>query len=272
MVLKNFSYFKLTFISENLYPHFFPGVAINRAIKFGLKKLVCLKWDKKCEGCIFQKNCLYFQLERMDFPPIILNFPVTGELIFNILLLGENIKSVSYFFSMLLELEKIGVGKIKPQNVKIKVNDQLLYSHGKIVGKFPTPLQWSPPSSLPPSNEIEVRYLSPVKLPGEERATFLPLAKNIYTFYKKYLLPADTILPPLSLSPPVEIPALFQTSYGIWKKGEKIEKLVGEVGTLKLKNLDILGYQLLKMGEIVGVGEWREIGFGNYITKAIGEK
>lgn len=273
MELQKFPYFKISFHSKTFFPSPFIGVEIWKAIEANLKRIVCLRGNRKCEECPFQPECLYFQwFKKRESVPCRLTFPITGEISFELNLVGDFCRGVSYFLSALLEVERKGLkgGKVKLEGVKIEVNKTLFYQNGEIVGEIPSPLQFDPVNFSTPSRVIEIRYLSPIRLRNGERPTYLPLVRELYRHYLEFFPPQENEDFP-SFSHSHQFPALFKTSYGVGRWGGGWEYLEGEMGFLRVEGVDKIGYQLLKMGEILGVGEWREIGFGNYQVGKGGE-
>lgn len=260
----SFSYSKLDIIVKGGKPQYFIGSMIRGALGYSLKKVVCINPSFECKECFAASNCLYYDFfeKKNTYHKYRLDFALDSELFeFSLLLFNDSKDKLPYIISALYKLFiEIGIGKekTKPQEFFFYLNGKTVYE-GK---EFKIPqnyiIDFKQDTYCP---DIKLQLLSPLRIKKDNK--FLgkkefDLIYVINSVYQRYLQ--------LTNQEPSKLP--FEPNYKIetkeisWKQLTRYSNrqktkmnMDGLIGEIIIKDVDKQSYELLKLGEIIGVGK-----------------
>ena len=239
-------YTKLTFSSPSPKPHYFIGSKIRGILGYALKNEVCINPTFKCQDCFAQDKCIFYQMYekqntthkyRLDF---ILD---DKEFRFSIILFDNLINFADKISKTMFEVLSQEFKDIKLEVLKDELKIDTFSSIVKI--EFLTPLR------IKQNNKI-----------AKNSIDLLPLLSSINKLYydidnKEYQK--------LNISTDYKIISSHLEYKKITRKSNRQKKLMdfgGLVGDMIVSNIDKKTYELLKLGELIGIGKNRVFGLG----------
>ncbi|WP_104761737.1 CRISPR system precrRNA processing endoribonuclease RAMP protein Cas6 [Helicobacter cetorum] len=272
------NYIKIT-IKIKDKPPFFMGSQIRGAFGVALKKIVCLNPPNKHGVCILKENCLYcafFEIKN-TISTYRLDFKLGArEYDFNVYLFNRATKELAYVLSALLEmLKNIGLGKEKKtyEDFSMLINDTNCLNGEEI--------------SLPKNSQqifsikerfenIILELVTPLRIKKDNR--FLRDAKNlelkdlINSIYQRQmkLLNRDFKKFPYEIKGEIierDLKYLELTRSS--NRQKTTMQFGGLVGKLKIKGLNKESFEVLKLGELIGVGKSCVFGLGKIEVKGL---
>jgi hypothetical protein len=248
----------------------FIGSTIRGALGKALKKSVCINPKGECEGCFLASNCIYYSFyeEKNRFLNYRLDFNLYPEYFnFKYILFNEAIDKYRY---LLLALESIfkreGIGRDreKSRNLEILYNGEILYSGGDFKRVEVEPKEFTPYSSAP--YEVKLKLITPLRL--KRKGRFLKSdnldIKDILisilgkkAFYDKEEKGVIEKFPKI-----IDRDLVFKDFSRYSNRQNRRLKIGGVVGEMRLSDITLETYNLLKYGEITGVGKLNSFGLG----------
>ena len=265
-------YTKLTIIIKTTQkPQYFIGSQIRGAFGYALKKVTCINPTSLCEGCFATTNCLYHQFyeEKNSYHKYRLDFELGKNYYdFSFYLFEEVCEKLPYIISalhMMLTQNGLGKEKVKYENFEMFINDKSCMQKWKIVIpkefikrfeiknrdkniklKFITPLRIKKDNRFLRSDEIELKslinsiYQRQMKILGRE--------------YKKFPYEIKGEIISKSLQ--------FKELTRLSNRQKTTMNMGGIIGEIEFKNLNKECFEVLKLGELLGVGKQTVFGLG----------
>jgi len=245
----------------------FIGSMLRGAFGASLKRIVCINPSYECEGCFAQNECIYhdfyekknrFHLFRFEFDL----YPKRLE--FSLYLFNGATQKYPYILSTLhYMLTKQGLGREKKlyQIEEIRINGKKIFD-GAFVQTDVEPEIFFCEGFAPVA---KVKLLTPLRIKREGR--FLRPdtidARDILISLHKKRSFYDGETPPIERFAKIAMKDLKFVDFARYSNRQKTKmKLGGIVGELLLSDLTPQTYELLKFGEIVGVGKLGTFGLG----------
>lgn len=271
----NYTKITVVFKSQTKSPYFI-GSQLRGAFGYALKKVTCINPSYDCNGCFGVSNCLYYEFyeEKNSFHKYRFDFELGRDYYdFNLYLFDSASPKLPYVVSALhMMLTQIGLGKEKQiyKDFSIFINDIECFMDGKlslpkdyikklqidnfrpdITLLFATPLRIKKENRFVRGDELELEgiinsiYQRQMKLLGREHKRFpYPIEGKIVEKELKF----------------VELTRQSNRQKTIMNMG-------GLMGEIKIKNLNKECYEVLKVGELIGVGKQTVFGLGKITIK-----
>ncbi|NWF67227.1 MAG: CRISPR system precrRNA processing endoribonuclease RAMP protein Cas6 [Campylobacterales bacterium] len=268
---------KITNNSLNL-PKFI-GSMIRGGFGVALKDTVCIYHKRKCDECFATSSCLYFDFyEKVNsFHEYRFEFEIEPkEFDFSIYLYGDSTKHTPYVLASLLKLCSdvgFGVNRIKEDIKQIFVNGNLVYENGKFGEMNYHILETEFNNYEENIKNVKIKLNSPIRIKQnnylqKKDLDFLSVLTSIYHRYLELLKkPKER----LNYEPKFEIidKKLEFVDFQRYSNRKKTKMTLGGfMGEIILSEIDKTSYELLKIGEILGVGKSSVFGLGSIkITK-----
>jgi CRISPR-associated endoribonuclease Cas6 len=272
------TYTKLSIIINDKPPYFI-GSQLRGALGYALKKVTCINPSYTCEGCFLTEsaqhkatsNCLYYEFyeEKNTFHKYRFDFELARPYYdFDFYLFDSATAKLPYVISaFIMMLTQNGLGRDKKtySDFSMFVNDIECYKEGKISLpnevikkmqidkichniklKFVTPLRIKKENRFLRSDEIELEsiinsiYQRQMKLLGRDFKKF------------PYKIQGDII------SKDISFKDLTRQS----NRQKTTMNMGGLIGEMEIQNLNKESYEVLKVGELIGVGKQTVFGLG----------
>ncbi len=248
----------------------FLGSTYRGAFGVSLKNVVCINPKKICENCFAATNCLYYDLyeDKNKTPKFRLDLQMNQKnLDFGIYAYEEKCKELPYFISAILQMAEttgIGVNREKFEIDKIHINETLVYENGEFVDKIPSQKTFEADTFC---QKVKVEFLTPLRMKQENKMSFYEIGfdallksidnrvADIMGFTKRKLDFEPTFN---VIDKKFEFCDLARYS----NRQQTKMQLGGLLGYMIVDELDGRSYELLKFGEITGVGKSTVFGLG----------
>ena len=252
-------------------PSYFIGSTIRGAMGYALKKVTCINPSYRCEGCFAQSSCLYHQFyeEKNSFHKYRFDIELGSDKFdFGLYLFDDACDGLPYILSALeMMLTKNGLTKNNYtfNDIEFFLNGQTIYQHGEFKSLDILQKSFKVDSFCP---DIKIKLLTPLRIKKNNRflredVDLEDILRSIYqkeqefkhgekAFKLDYIPHYATVVKDLSYKP------LMRNS----NRQRQRMNMDGIVGELALMGLDKRSYELLKLGEVIGVGKQTVMGLG----------
>ena len=248
------TYTKQTYeIKKTKKPHFFIGSKISGALGYTLKEEVCINPSFKCEGCFAAKECVFYDFYEAQ------NTTHNYRLDFKL-------HSNKYKFSLLLfgDAQKHTDALHKAMMHSLKEHKKIAFSEKK------KKLKRKKHSKI-----IKLEFLTPLRIKKQNRflTKDVELLDILLSIYKRDL--------ELKKEPYKRVK--LETEYKIVSKSLRYQELTrrsnkqntkmylgGIMGEMVVSGVSREVYELLKLGEVIGVGKSTVFGLGKIKVEDIG--
>ncbi len=266
-------YKKLYFRAESTdfrYP-FFIGSAIRGALGYAMKKVVCVNPSYNCEGCFARKNCLYFECyeEKNTIHKFRLDFELSlDKLEFSLYLFEEMSEDLPYVLmavKKMLEENGLGSNRAKFKILEVKCNDKSIFDGLDFDLSRCEELIMTPNENY--IKNVKLKFITPLRIKENNRFARGDIKLETIVKSIKYRLSEleNSNSRRLDFYPEYEIVSKdirFVDFNRYSNRQESKMNIGGIMGQIEFKNLDEKSYQLLKIGEIIGVGKSTVFGLG----------
>ncbi len=260
-------YSKITFKSSFELPYKFIGSTIRGAFGVGVKRVVCINPNGECKGCFAKENCLFYDFFERDFAKFRLNFNLDGKVDFSLFLFEEAANKAPYAISALHKaFSEIGITKnrTKLNDFKIFLNDNLVFDgEFKELGGIEKEFEFVADKNF---YDIKLEFVTPLRI--KENNRFLRAAPKLETLLRsinhRYLKIKNLPLEKLNFEPKYEIKNqnIHFIDFTRYSNRQKTKmKLGGIVGSMDM-SIDGKSFEMLKLGELIGVGKQVTFGLG----------
>lgn len=266
----NMNYLKLTTIIKDQPPYFI-GSQLRGALGYALKKVTCINPSFRCENCFTSSDCLYYSFyeEKNIFHKYRLDFKLDSQYYdFSLYLFDDYVKKLPYVVSALnIMLTQTGLGKnrVKFNKFDIFLNDENILVDGSI--KLPKNYEKTFKIDKICQN-ISLEFITPLRIKKQNRFVrddSIELKDIINSIYQREM----RLLNKEFKKFPYEIKGTIvkkNLKYKELTRRSNRQKIVmnlgGIIGNIEIKNLSKECYEVLKMGELIGVGKSTVFGLG----------
>ena len=269
----------LSFKSSLLKPHFFIGSMLRGAFGHSLKKVVCVNDTFECKSCFAQDNCLYYDFfERQNvYSQYRFDFDLDDEFLnFSLYLFDNSSDNYSYVASALFKVfTELGIGKnnilLDKNDFTMSLNSQSFYENGAFVKIKNTPLVFENREN---AKKIKITFLTPLRIKDNNRLlkTKPRVELLLNSIFQRSLQLQGK--PREKLNHTIEYDLVtsktnYQNIQRYSNRQQTSMKLDGILGYMVLDNLDDTSFNLLKLGEILGIGKQCTFGLGKIKVEAI---
>jgi len=265
-------------IKTNHKPSYFIGSMIRGAMGYALKKVTCINPSYKCEGCFARTSCLYYNFyeEKNSFHNYRFEIELgSGKFDFELYLFNNACDGLPYILSALHKiLTENGLTKNNYcfNNFSIQVNNQNVFDGAEFKSLDIAQKEFKIDSYCP---NIKIKLLTPLRIKKNNK--FLredieveDILRSIHqkqqefetgekAFKLDYTPSYKTTVKVLEYKP------LLRRS----TRQNKSMKMDGMVGEIVILGIDKRSYELLKLGEIIGVGKQTVMGLGQILVEEI---
>ena len=257
---------------------YFIGSMIRGAFGYALKKVTCINPSYRCENCFAQESCLYYSFYEKPNSFHKYRFEIelgTNRFDFGLYLFNEATNELPYVLSALeIVLTKNGLTKNNYtfNNLTIKVNNQEVFE-GKEFKKLNIEQKSFQIDTYCPN--IKIKLLTPLRIKKNNKLLrddidIEDILRSIYqreqefktgekAFKLDYTPEYKTSLKLLEYKP------LLRRSN---RQGKRMN-MDGIIGEMAILDIDKRSYELLKLGEIIGVGKQTVMGLGRILVEGI---
>jgi len=246
------------------------------AMGYALKKVTCINPSYKCEGCFASSGCLYhkFYEEKNSLHQYRFDIVLGSDKFdFGLYLFAEETESLAYLLRALqMTLEEIGLTKEKYtfNDFNIAVNGQEVFDGKTFKSLDILPKELKVDSFCP---NVKVKLLTPLRMKKNNR--FLRDNVDLEDILRSIvqreaeLSRAEKVFK-LDYEPSytTTVKALHHKSLvrnsNRQKQKMNMDGIVGEIAVL---GLDKRSYELLKLGEVIGVGKQTVMGLGRILVE-----
>jgi len=273
-----FTKISLLFSSKERVPYFI-GSQIRGAFGYSLKKTVCINPSYSCEGCFATNNCLYHQFyeQKNGFHKYRLDFELGLKYYeFHFYLFDDATNQLPYVLSTLhTMLTQTGLGRdrVTFKEFDIYINDQSAMVDGllQIPKEFQKELL-SPPQTY---ERLKIQLQTPLRMKKENRFIRddrIELKDIINSIYQRemQLLGKGFQKFPYKIEGEILAKDLHYKELTRESNRQKTTmKLGGIMGEIEIINLNKECYEVLKVGELIGVGKSTVFGLGKIKVEEI---
>ncbi len=252
-------------------PSYFIGSMIRGAMGYALKKVTCINPSYNCEGCFAQNSCLYHQFYELKNSFHKYRFDIelgSGKFDFGLYLFDDACDRLPYVLSALeMVLKSNGLTKHNYifNDIEFFLNGNAIYENGAFKSLDILPKVFKVDSFCP---NIKLKLLTPLRIKKSNKflrddVELEDILRSIYqkeqefnsgkkAFKLDYIPSYATVIKALSYK------SLTRNS----NRQKQRMKMDGIVGELAFMGLDERSYELLKLGEVIGVGKQTVMGLG----------
>ena len=258
-------------IKPNIKVPYFIGSQIRGAFGYALKKVSCINPSFNCQDCFAMTNCLYHQFyeEKNTYHKYRLDFELGKDYYdFSFYLFNEVCEKLPYIVSSLhMMLTQNGLGKEKNiySNYEMFINDISCLDKGKII----LPNDYIKTFDINNRyKNITLNFVTPLRIKKENR--FLrgdeieldSLINSIYQRQMKLMNRNFKKFPYEIKGEIVNKDLRFKELTRLSNRQKTTMNLGGIIGKIEFKNLNKECYEVLKLGELLGIGKQTVFGLG----------
>ena len=266
----NYHYIQVK-INTDQQPSYFTGSMIRGAMGYALKKVTCINPSYKCEGCFAQTSCLYYSFYEQQHNFHNYRFEIelgSGKFDFGLYLFNEACNGLPYVLSALqIALSQNGLTKnnYRFNDLTIKLNGESIYEGKEFKSLDILPKSFELDNYCP---NIKIKLFTPLRIKKnnkflKEDVEIEDILRSIYQKKQEFETGEKAFKLDYTPSYMTTVKALSYKSLlrksNRQKKQMKMDGIVGEIAVL---DIDERSYELLKLGEIIGVGKQTVMGLG----------
>ncbi|MEA3315088.1 MAG: CRISPR system precrRNA processing endoribonuclease RAMP protein Cas6 [Campylobacterota bacterium] len=263
-------YVKLSIIIKDT-PNYFIGSELRGALGYALKKVTCINPSFKCDGCFSTSNCLYYQFyeEKNIFHKFRFDFELGKEYYdFSFYLFEDVIDKLPYIvsaFHMMLTQNGLGFQRKKYKDFDIYINDEPCIENGQIN----LPKDFIKNLSIDKIGQnISLNFVTPLRIKKENRFVrgdnleLKDIVNSIYQREMKLLDKGHQRFPYEIKGEIVKKDIFYQELTRRSNRQKTTMNLGGIMGSMEIKGIGKECYEVLKVGELIGVGKSTVFGLG----------
>lgn len=244
---------KLAFKSSSRKPHDFIGSKIRGMLGYALKDEVCINPSFKCEGCFSSDECIFYKFfeQKNITHKYRLDFDLNSKLFeFSIFLFEEAINYEDAIKNAVLKLlHEYKDIRFEKENLDLKENT------------------FSP--------IVKVSFLTPLRIKKNNKflKSEIDLLDILVSINKRYFVLTNTEFQKLNIFKDYNI-VLANIFYKELTRKSNTQKTKmnfgGLMGEIVFTNIDKKSFNLLKIGEVIGVGKSTVFGLGKIKVEVLG--
>lgn len=263
-------------IKPNKKPPYFIGSQLRGALGYALKKVSCINPSFKCEGCFSVSSCTYYQFyeQKNSFHKYRFDFELGLEYYdFNLYLFDEATKQLPYIVSALyMMLTKNGLGRerIIYPDFELFINGEQSLKNGELhlPDVYIKKLQ---------INDIKKNITLVIKTPlrikkennfiRDDRLELKDIINSIYQRQMQLLGKGYKKFPYSIQGEIVKKDLHYKELTRMSNRQKTTMNLGGIMGKIEIIGLNKECYEVLKVGELIGVGKQTVFGLGKIKVK-----
>jgi len=257
---------------------YFIGSMIRGALGYALKKVTCINPSYRCDGCFAQTSCLYYNFyeEKNSFHKYRFEIDL-GDNSFNfgLFLFNEACDGLPYILSALeIALTKNGLTKnnYKFKKLTINLNQEPIFNGDEFKSLNILPKKLEIDSFCP---NIKIKLLTPLRIKKNNRfltddVDIEDILRSIYQKEQEFKKGEKAFK--LDYTPTYKSTLKALTYKPLLRKSNRQGKRMnmdGIIGEIAILEIDKRSYELLKLGEIIGVGKQTVMGLGRILVERI---
>ena len=266
-------YTKITYLLK-IKPPYFIGSQIRGALGHTLKKIVCINPAFECKECFAKESCLYYEFyESKEYHKFRLDFELGKEFYdFSFYLFDNTCNKLPYIVSAFDKVfAEIGLGKDRlTAKYDLFINDIHSNKNGKIV----LPKDYIKKFVIDEiCQDIVLEFVTPLRIKKDNRFLrddSIKLSDIINSIYQRQmkLLGKEFKKFPYNIEGEIVKKDLYYKELTRKSNRQKtVMKLGGIMGEVSIKNLNKESFEVLKLGELIGVGKQSVFGLGKIKIK-----
>ena len=258
-------------INTNHKPSYFIGSMIRGAMGYALKKVTCINPSYKCEGCFAQTSCLYYNFYEQQHNFHNYRFEIelgSGKFDFGLYLFNDACNGLPYLLSALqMALTQNGLTKNNYyfDDLSINLNGESIFNGKEFKSLDIQPKSFELDKYCP---NIKVKLLTPLRVKKnnkllKENVELEDILRSIYQKAQEFKTGQKAFK--LDYTPSYKTTVKALTYQALLRKSNRQKRQMnmdGIVGEIAILELDKRSYELLKLGEIIGVGKQTVMGLG----------
>jgi len=271
---------KLSIICQQnkLYPPYFIGSQIRGAFGYALKQVTCINPSFKCKGCFAANNCLYYQFyeQKNIFHKYRFDFELAKPYYdFDLYLFDDAVVYLPYVVSALhMMLTQTGLGKDRVilKEFDMFVNDVNIMQEGAI--KLPKNYEKTFQIDTICRN-ISLELHTPLRIKKQNRfirddsIELKDIINSIYQRQMQFLGRAFKKFPYEIEGNVVKKELSYKELTRKSNRQKTIMNLGGIMGKIEIQNINKESFEVLKLGELIGVGKSTVFGLGKIRVEEI---
>jgi hypothetical protein len=267
---ENMKYTKITVLLKNKPPYFI-GSQIRGALGYSLKKISCINPVFKCDNCFAINNCLYYSLyeEKNNFHKFRLDFELGSEYYdFSIYLFDKYVEKLPYIISalnMMFTQTGIGRDRITYKKFDIFINDKNSIKNGKIE----LPKNYEKIFQIDKRYQnISLEFITPLRIKKQNRFIrdeSIELKDIVNSIYQRQMRLLGREFKKFPYETKGEIVKKELHYKELTRKSNRQKttmNLGGIIGKVEIKDINKESFEVLKLGELIGVGKSTVFGLG----------
>jgi len=260
---------------------YFIGSQIRGALGYALKKVSCINPSFECSGCFSSSSCLYYKFyeEKNSVHKYRFDFELGKEYYdFSLYLFDDVIDQLPYVVSalhMMLIKNGLGSNKTTYSDFTMYVNDISIFNNNRLS----LPKNFSKKLKIDTfCPNITLKFITPLRIKKENRLVrddsleLKDIVNSIYQRqmqllgkgFKKFPYPIEGEI----LKKSIHYKELTRKS----NRQKILMNLGGIMGSMEIKGLNKESYEVLKVGELIGVGKSTVFGLGKIEVEDLGCK
>jgi len=263
-------------INTKHQPSYFIGSMIRGAMGYALKKVTCINPSYKCEGCFAQSSCLYYNFYEQQHNFHNYRFEIelgSGKFDFGLYLFNDACDGLPYILSALqIALSQNGLSKNNYQfhDLTISVNQKVVFEGIEFKSLNILPKSFKLDNFCP---NIKIKLLTPLRIKKhnkflQEDVEIEDILRSIYQKKQEFKIGQKAFKLDYTPSYQTTIKALhYKALLRRSNRQQKQMKMDGVVGEIAIVDIDKQSYELLKFGEIIGVGKQTVMGLGRILVE-----
>jgi len=260
-------------------PPYFMGSQLRGAFGYALKKVTCINPSFSCDGCFAKDNCLYYQFyeQKNSFHQYRFDFELECRYYdFNLYLFESATQQLPYVVSALyMMLTQVGLGREKQtfKDFDIFLDDKSILQHNQIKLPQDTTKTFQIDKIC---RDVTVKFTTPLRIKKDNRFVrddnieLKDIVNSIYQREMQLLGYGYKKFPHEIKGDIVEKKLNYKELMRKSNRQKTTMNLGGVMGKISIKNLNKECYEVLKLGELIGVGKSTVFGLGKIEVEEIG--
>jgi len=264
------TYTKLSIVATEKPPYFI-GSQLRGALGYALKKVTCINPSYTCEGCFAASNCLYYEFyeEKNTFHRYRFDYELGIDYYnFDFYLYDTATAKLPYLvsaFHMLLTQIGLGVEKKTFKNFDMFINDENCFKDGKLTLPKDFTKKLFIDNFCP---NISLRFATPLRIKKENRflrsdeIAMNDIINSIYQRQMKLLSREYKKFPYPIIGEITKKELQYKELTRQSNRQKTTMNMGGLMGEIVIQGLNKECYEVLKVGELIGVGKQTVFGLG----------
>jgi CRISPR-associated endoribonuclease Cas6 len=273
-------YVKLTIIIDKpaTEPPYFIGSQLRGALGYALKKVTCINPSFKCDGCFGASNCLYYEFyeQKNSAHKYRFDFELGRKYYeFSFYLYEGSVDRLPYVvsaFYMMLQKNGLGKERVKYEKFNLYINDDncLLNNEIKIPKNYIKTFEIDKVCQ-----NVRLKFVTPLRIKKDNRfirdnkIELKDIINSIYQRQMQLLERNFKKFPYEIIGEIVKKELHYKELTRMSNRQKTTMNLGGIMGNIEIKNINKESYDVLKLGELIGVGKSTVFGLGKIEVEGI---